>query len=410
MNLSRSSALVSGGLLLAAAFLPGCGGKHDPAGPAGATVVKVSPPVERNITDYEYVTGRTEAVKTVDIRARVTGYLEVVDFKAGDTVDEGKVLFKIDPRPYQAELDRASGQVLLQEASLKLAVADYARARKTASDNPNAISRQELDTSAAKESQTDASVKAAKANAESARLNLGYTTIASPITGVIGRNLIDVGNLVTQDQTSLATIVSEDPMYAYFNVDERTMLRIQKLIREGKMKSAKAGAHIEVGLGLANEEGQYPHQGAIDFVNNRVSSSTGTLQVRGQFDNPKPPQGVRVLTPGLFVRVRVPIGSPHPALLVPQSALGTDQGAKFLFVVNDQNVVEYRPVAVGAIQSDGMQVVEPLSVVRTKDGVRLALPEEKGEPSLKKSDKVVVSGLQRVRPGLTVTAKPAEAK
>jgi multidrug efflux system membrane fusion protein len=385
----------------------GCEPAHRPGASTKPPVVRVAEPVEREVTDYAFFTGRTDAPEYVQVRARVTGYLFEIDFESGKEVKKDQRLFKIDPRPYKADLDRANGQVLLNEAKLKLAVADYERAKEVAK-TPGAISQQELDKYAAAQSEADAAVKAAKANAEGADLNLKFTDVISPIDGVVGRNLLTIGNLVTADQTLLTTVVSQDEMYAYFDVDERTMLRVQKMIREGKMAAAKEGREVPVEFGLANEGDEYPHKGHIDFVNNQVDASTGTLQVRGVLANPKPERGPRLLTPGLFVRVRLPIGDPHKALLLPQAAVGTDQGKKYLLVVNDKDVIEYRPVTLGEQQPGGLVVVEPVPVMRTEKGVQAVRPGEKGEPSLKAGERVVVTGLQRVRPGVTVDARPFE--
>jgi multidrug efflux system membrane fusion protein len=387
--------------LLAAA---GCG--HAPGQAASKPpIVRVVPVVKREVVDYAYFTGRTAAVDSVDVRARVTGYLESVDFKPGEEVKKGQRLFKIDPRPYQADLDRAQGQVNLAKAQVKLAVADYARARAV-SRTPGAISQEDLDKSLASQEQAQASLAANRASAESADLNLKFTDVTSEIDGVVGRNLLTVGNLVTQDSALLTTIVSLDPIYGYFDVDERTLLRVRGLMREGKIKAKKQG-EIPVQLGLADEDDRYPHEGTVDFVNTQMDTSTGTIQLRGVFANPKPPGIVpRLLTPGMFIRVRVPIGDPHAALVVPQAAIGRDQGRKYLLVIGPGDVVEYRPVELGAEQPGGLQVVEPVKVVKGEDGTRPAGPGEQGEESLKADDHVIVSGLQRVRPGLTVEPKP----
>lgn len=390
-------------------LLGGCGGAHSSAHEAGVpkTVVKYVEPKEATVTDYIYITGRMDAKESVDVRARVTGYLMDIPFKPGDEIKKDAPLFKIDPRPYQAIFDQADSQVALADARVKLANADLARAKEIAK-TPGAISQQEVDTYAANAAQSVASLKAAEAAREAAKLNLDFTEILSPIDGIVGRNLITVGNLITQDTTLLTTIVSQDPIFAYFDIDERSMLNIQKLIREGKFESARDGAEVKVELGLASEGDEYPHEGVIDFVNNAVDTSTGTIQVRGVFPNPKLTKGkARLFTPGLFVRVRLPIGKPHPAILVPQAALGTDQGQKYLFVVNKENKIEYRSVRVGAQQPGGLQVVEPLPIVREANGIRLAVGSEPSEPSIALGDKVVLGGLQRIRAGLEVDPKPA---
>jgi multidrug efflux system membrane fusion protein len=393
--------------LAGAGALFGCNQSGQLSGEPAVPVVRVSLPLERKVTDYEYFTGRTGAVDDVEIRARVTGYLEKIYFEPGKEVKAGQPLFLIDPRPYKAQLDLAESQVLLNEAQLSLAQANLARGRNL-SKTPGAISQEDLDNLVSQAKVAGAAVKSAKANVESAQLNMLFTNITAPVSGAVGRNLLTIGNLVSQDSTLLTTLVSYDPMYAYFDVDERTMLNIQKLIREGKMQSAKTGHKTPVQFGLANEGEDYPHEGYIDFVNNQVDTGTGTLQVRGLIDNPKIGKGdTRLLTPGLFVRVRVPIGPAHQALLIPQAALGTDQGQKFVYVIGDKNKVEYRPVSPAAMQSDGLQVVEPIMIVQTKEGERPALEGEKGVPSLTPTDQVIVGGLQRVRSGMVVNPKKA---
>jgi RND family efflux transporter MFP subunit len=397
-------------LALSAVTLPGCSGSRGPEDQKPPPPpVTVSRPIERTVTDYEAYSGRTEAIDSVQVRARVNGYLLKINFQDGAEVREGDVLFEIDPRPYQAALDQASAQVTLQEAQLAYQDAVYRRNAKLQGTG-QAVSVEELQQSLAQRDTTKASLNAAKANVEQAKLNLDWTKVQAPVSGRLSRTLITRGNLVVADNTVLTTIVSLDPMYAYFDIDEHTMLQVQQMIREGKFQSARrtprqiAAAflalsslqggrfvfltdllslpRVPVALALANEEG-FPHDGHLDFVNNRVDPSTGTLQVRGVFPNPRTPSGDRVLSPGLFVRVRVPIGLPHPALLVSQRAVAEDQGLKLVYVVNDKNVVERREVRVGSEQ-EGLQVIEE---------------------GLKPDDRVIVSGLQRVRPGVEVNPK-----
>ncbi len=223
-----------------------------------------------------------------------------------------------------------------------------------------------------------ARVKSSEAAVETAKLNLDFCSILAPIDGRISNQKIDPANMVQADQTALTTIVTMDPIYAYFDEDERTMLRVRRLIRIGKVKSIRE-AKIPVLLGLADEEG-FPHEGLVNFVDNRVDLMTGTLRLRGLFPNPK-----RLLSPGMFVRIRVPIGTPHSSLLISEQALGSDQGQKFVYVVNNRNEVTYRRVEVGALQ-DGLRVIE------------------KG---LAAGERVVVSGLQRIRPGIKIVPKMA---
>jgi RND family efflux transporter MFP subunit len=343
--------------------------------------VVVSYPLLREVRDYEEYTGRTAAIDSVQVRARVGGYLDKINFKEGADVKQEDVLYEIDPRPYQAALAQAKAQVELQTAQLKFNEAVYNRNVRLLSSG-QAVSVEDVQQSLAQRDTTQAALNAAKANVEQAQLNLGFTKVRAPINGRIGRTLVTRGNLIVADQTLLTTIVSLDPIYAYFDVDEPTVLRIRQLIREGKFKSARAGAIVPVSLGLATEEG-FPHEGHVDFVNNQVEPSTGTLQVRAIFPNPKPPVGERFLSPGLFVRVRVAIGAPYQALLVIQRALGMDQNLRVVYVLGDQDKVERRDVELGT-QQGALQVVQ------------------KG---LGPKDRVIVSGIQHVRPGMAVNAQ-----
>lgn len=367
-----------GGVLLA---LAGCGAPATGNVQVGPTMVLVSRPIVDEVIDYQDFTGRTEAVKSVDLRARVSGYLTKINFQPGDEVQEGALLFEIDPRPYKATLDQALASLVGAEGRLKRAEADFARAAKLLPSKT--ITQEEYDQIAATLTESRALADGAKAQIEQAQLNLEFTTIKAPITGRIGRNLIDAGNLVAADVTLLANIVTVDPMYAFFDVDERTVLTIQKMIREGALPNYKE-ARFPVHVGLATEEG-FPHEGTIDFVNNRVNENTGTLQVRAVLDNAAVGKNQRVFSPGLFVRLRLPIGKPHEALLVSERALGTDQGQRFVYVVDEAGEVVQRPVRVGQLQA-GLRAITA---------------------GLQPDDRVIVSGLQRVRPGVKVEAKEA---
>jgi len=378
LRLGIASALVPG-LCLA---LAGCVRAPAEAPAAAPPTVTVSYPVECEVTDFADFTARTAAVDSVELRARVSGHLDKVGFKEGTLVKKGDVLFKIDPRPYKAIYDNALAQIKINEAQLKRAIADNARAREVFK-TPGAISREDLDKYAAIESSSDASVAAAKASAESARLNVEYTDVVSPIDGRVSRYYVTVGNLVSAGDltggTLLTTIVSVDPMYAYFDVNEHTVLRVKQLIREGKAKSPD-DPDIPVLLGLANEEG-HPHRGTVHFVDNQVNPKTGTLRVRGVFSNKD-----EALTPGYFARVRVPIGVPHKALLITERALDTDQGQKVVYVVDKDNRVATRPVRLGALHDGRREVTD----------------------GLKSGERVIVNGLQQVQPGMTVEPKLVE--
>jgi RND family efflux transporter MFP subunit len=341
--------------------------------------VPVSHPVERYVTDYADFTARTAAVDSVDVKAHVWGYLDKVNFQEGALVKAGDVLCEIDPRTYRAALDQAVGNLAQLEARLERLNADLARGRRMLASR--AIGQEEYDKIAGDRGEAAASHAALKAALERAQLDLGYTKVIAPVSGRVSRYVVTVGNLIQAgDQnggTLLTTIVSVDPMYAYFDVDEHTALRVWQLAREGKSSSLRDGGY-PVSLGLANEEG-HPHQGTINFVDNQVNPRTGTIRVRGVFPNKQ-----EHLLPGFFARVRVPIGRAHKALLVSDRALDADQGQKVLYVVNGKNEVVSRPVRLGALH-EGLREIT--------DG-------------LKPGERVIVSGLQQVRPGATVEPKP----
>ena len=340
--------------------------------PAGTPVVKVVKPVSREVTDAESFTGRIEAKTSVELRPRVTGYLNKIPFKDGAGVKKGDLLFEIDPRPYQAEADKAQAGLTLAQSQLKKADAEYDRAK--ALSDKGALSKEELEKAAAGRVEAGARQTAAKANLESARLNVGFTKVTAPISGRIGPHRLDVGSLVKADGTSLATLVSEGPIYVYFEMDERTLLRLRK---GGQLKAGK-GPAIPVTAGVGDEK-DYPHKGQIDLVPNEVDSAKGTVRARAVLAN-----NDGVLTPGLFAQVRLPIGEPYKALLVPERAIGSDQGKKFLYVVNEKNLLETRPVTLGPREGE---------LVVVKEG-------------LKDTDRVVVSELVKLKAGMAV--KPRE--
>jgi RND family efflux transporter MFP subunit len=359
--------------------LAGCAEAPSGAPEAGPPLVTVSRPVERHVTDYADFTARTAAVDSVELRARVWGYLDRVNFKEGALVKTGDVLFEIDPRIYRAALNQAEGNLASLEARVVRLNADFARARRLV--GTGAMSREDYDKVVGDRGEAAASRAALKAAVERAKLDLGYTRVTAPISGRVSRYVVTVGNLVQAgDQggggTLLTTLVSVDPMYAYFDVDEHTALRVRQLAREGKSDSPRDGGY-PVLQGRANEVG-HPHRGTIDFVDNQVNPRTGTIRLRGVFPNKE-----QVLLPGLFARVRAPIGRPHKALLVSERALDTDQGHKVLYVVNAKNEVVSRTVRLGALH-DGLREITA---------------------GLKPGERVIVNGLQQVRPGVTVEPK-----
>jgi multidrug efflux system membrane fusion protein len=301
-------------------------------------------------------------------------------FQEGREVKKGEPLFTIDARPYKDQLDQQESQVKVNEASLNLAKATLIRDQKVNQDAPGAVSQQQLDQDQAALLEADARLNASKASTEVYKLNLEFTKVTAPIDGMVSRYYFTRGNLVIQDQTLLTTVVSLDPMYVYFNLDETTRTRMVQGILSGKIKRYKDRSEIPVYMGLQGEEG-YPHQGNFDFINNVFSPSTGSVSTRAKIANPKPPEGPRMLMPGMFVRVRLPIGQPHEALLVIDRALASDQGIKYVYVL-DGNKAQYRKVTTGPLQPDGLRVIES---------------------GLKPDDWVVVSGLQQVRPQMVIT-------
>jgi multidrug efflux system membrane fusion protein len=365
--------------LVVCAAAAGCARRPPDVTPPGPPTVPVSQPILREVTDYVDFTGRAESPEAVNIIPRVTGYLVTAPFKEGAEVKKGDLLFEIDPRPYQAQYDQAQGQVLLNEARVKEATADNERAREL-SRTPGAISRQDLDRYQAALEEAVASVQAAKASLEVYNLNLGFCRVTSPTDGQVSRYYLTPGNLVNQDQTQLTTVVSNDPMYVYFDIDETTVLRVRRAINEGKIQRYQQG-ELPVYIALEGED-NFPHRGTLNFVNNQVNAGTGSITARAVVANPRPESGVRLLSPGMFVRVRLPLGKPHQALLVIDRAIGSDQGIKYLFALGANNIIEQRRVETGALQEDGLRVIE--------SGIK---PEEW----------FVVGGVQQVRPRMPIT-------
>ena len=347
-------------------------------------------PATESLADYEEFTGRITAYRIVDVRARVTGHLNNVLFKDGDEVRVGTPLFDIDPLLFQAELERAKAAVKQAEAKANRLARDDKRAKELLPRN--AISLEEADRIAGELAEAKAAVEVAEALKKQAQQNIDYTHILSPIKGRIGKRAIDEGNLVKADDTLLATIVSIDKVYADFDVDDRTQL---KLVKSGELVSAREG-NTKVRIGLPDEEG-FSKLGTLIFDDNKLNSSTGTIGMRAEIDNAD-----RLMQPGLFVRVRIPLGKPKPSILVPETAIGTDQGLKFVFVIDAEDKAVNRPV----------KVVMQVSRKRIKGGpeqfcVVEPVPE-KPNSGVREGDRVIVDGLQRVRAGAKVTPKPRD--
>ena len=344
--------------------------------------VTVAKPLQQEIIDYLEFTGTTHAFEEVEMRARVAGFLQSMEFTPGTRVEKGDLLFVIDPSEYQADLDAAEAELGSAEATLKRAQTEFARAQKLFKQKAGAQTdvvkwRGERDVA-------KAAVARTKAKVEKTGLDLSYTKVTAPITGRVSRNLVDLGNLVGEGEPTLLTKVTRiDPMYAYFNLNERDLLKVMAMYRQetkekglDPAKDSAARADLTVSLELANEEG-YPHQGIVDFAESGVDPATGTLQLRGVFPNPGP---APVLLPGLFTRLRMPIDKRENALLVTERAIGSDQGGRFLLTVNSENVVEKKPIRMGRLV-DGLRVIEE---------------------GLQPDNRVVVNGIQRARPGAKV--------
>lgn len=435
MTCNRFNGVLALGLIV----LAGCR-NSEPAAEEAPLVVSAAQLKAGKALPYEEATGRTAAIPIVDIKARATGYLEKVLFADGDEVKEGQLLYQIDSRTYEADVNVAKGALANTKAALALAEADLARARVQLPQR--AISREDFDKYAAQQQQATAQLVSARATLDRAELYLGFCKVYAPIAGKISRSNYQIGNLVTADVTTLTTLVSMDPIYAYFDVDEQSLLRIQQMIREEVSDSgiSKADAYLRsqkldqdtirqaleilrspleesqrrrlrallqskldarqwddlrtmldanpryksyrdrnvpVYLGTRIDKG-YPHVGRLDFTDNRLDSTTGTLRIRGVFPNKE-----RILTPDLSVRIRVVVGEPQPALLVSDAAVVTDLDRKFLFVLNDKDEVEQRPVRLGGLY-EGMRIIQ--------GGVAAG-------------DWIVVSHLQRVHAGMTVKRK-----
>ncbi|MCA1960654.1 MAG: efflux RND transporter periplasmic adaptor subunit [Desulfomonile sp.] len=361
------------------ALLSGCGSGKSKFVPPPPPEVVVSAPVERNVTDYLEFTGNVAAFESVEIRARVEGVLEKINFKPDARVNAGDLLFVIDPKPFQAQVDEASARLQAKSAARDLAQVQFDKAKQLY-DSASISEIQYLEQKA-KRDMAEAEVSQAKADLEKAQLNLGYTSVISPINGRVSRNLVDVGNLVgAVEKTLLTTVVNDDVVYAYFNVSEADLLVLaRKYPPEDRGRDERPSAPAM--LALADESG-FPHQGQVDYVDNKVDPNTGTIQARAVFENKS-----GILIPGLFARVRVPLDT-RKAYLVPDVAVGIDQGGRYVLVVGADNVVDKRPVTVGHVV-DRMRVID------------------KG---LGPNDQVIVNGMQRARPGGKVTpVKPTSA-
>jgi multidrug efflux system membrane fusion protein len=348
-------------------------GKEPPAAPPAQAVTVAEVP-EREITEWDEFTGRLEAVDQVEIRPRVSGYIKRVAFAEGKEVRKGEVLFEIDPRPYQADLARAEAELESARSAASLAESEVQRAGKLV--EMQAISREEFDSRTSAEVQGGAQVRVAEAAVQTARLNLDWTRVRSPIAGRVSNALVTAGNLVQAGPPAgevLTTVVSVDSMYLYFDSDEQTYLRYAGRARSTGGTNWRT-ARLPVYLGLSNESG-FPHEGRLDFVDNQVDPRSGTIRTRAVFSNRS-----RALTPGLFARVKLVGTEKINTMLVRDAAIGTDQDRKFVLVVGAGDTLAYRPIVPGRL-TDGLRIVSS---------------------GLKPGERIVVNGLMRVRPGMKV--------
>lgn len=366
--------------LTLAMLLAGCSGAESAPPPPGLPSVEVAPVIEREITEWDDFSGRLEAVQKVEVRPRVSGYIEEVAFPEGKEVKKGTLLFLIDPRPYEAVLHQAQAELERVKTRTELAQQEVDRAQKML--GRKAISQEEMDERVNALREGQAGIAAAKAAVDQAALNLEFTRITSPIDGQASRTEITRGNLVQSNvpsPTLLTTVVSTTPIYSYFEVDEQSYLKYVGLEKSGQLRSKRQYKN-PVYMGLASEQG-YPHLGYIDFLDNQVNPATGTIRVRAVFDNQD-----HQFTPGLFARMRLQGSGKHTAILVRDEAIGTDQDKKFVLKLDANGVLQYQKLELGP----------------TLDGLRIV------RSGLKAGDEIVVSGTMRVRPGVTV--KPERVK
>jgi membrane fusion protein, multidrug efflux system len=364
-------------VLLLSTLVVSCGEKQPQGAPPPPTVT-VANPIKRTLFDYDEYVGRFTAVDAVEVRARESGYLDSIDFKDGQMVKQGDLLFTIDKRPFQNSLDQARANLEQAKSNVIYTKADLDRGQQLVRDKT--ITDQTFEQRAQAYRNAQASVSANEAAVRQAELDLEYTELHAPVSGRIGDRRVSRGNLVTGgtagNTTLLATIVSIDPIRFEFTFDESSYLRYERIATQGHDVASRGGVGVEVALKLIDEH-DYDHEGRMDFIDNVIDRSTGTIRGRAQFAN-----AAGLFTPGMFARIRVPASPPYEGLLVPDSAVGTEQARKFLLVVGPDNVVAQKYVTIGQVTSDGLRAI--------KEG-------------LGPNDRVVVNGLMRARAGQKVT-------
>ncbi|MHC5093968.1 MAG: efflux RND transporter periplasmic adaptor subunit [Planctomycetota bacterium] len=361
-------------LLISTLLCTFSGCKKKAAPPPPAPEVSVSKPLQKNVRRYYDMTGNTESVEAVDILARVEGFLEKVHFEDGQDVKKGDVLFTIEQDVFKANVEQAEAMLQSTIAERHRAQADLKRVEQAVISG--AVSEQEVDLKRADRDIAVASVANAEAALKQAELQLSYTTVTSPVTGRVSRRFVDAGNLVSPTQNTLLTrVVAFDPMYVYFNISERLLSQI--LRRSGKTDEERrqSGAKMMIGL---SDESDFSHEGTIDFIDNRVDATTGTVQLRGEVPNKN-----RLLYPGMFVRIRIPSRQETPSLLVHEKAIGTDLGGKYVWIIDEKNVVDRRYVTPGQMYDDMRVITEGLEA----------------------TDRYIYKGIQRARPGMPVTPR-----
>ncbi len=368
------------GVLLLLFGLAGCSETNSaPAAGPAAVPVHVATVAAREVTDWDTFTGRFEAIDSVKLRPRVSGYIESVEFIEGKEVRKGDVLFVIDQRPYQVRLEQAQAELARARARSELAKTELARTQKLLATH--AVSQEEFDRRASQSSQYLADQQAARAAVDAAALDLEYTRVAAPIDGRVSRADVTAGNYVNAGDTVLTSVVSLDPIYVAFEGDEQTFLKYNELAKRGERPNSRDTANL-VNIGLANET-EFPHAATMNFVDNALNPETGTIRMRAVVSNPD-----RLFTSGMLARVRLQGSGKYSAPVIDERAIGTDQSRKYVLVVNADSVVEYRPVELGGIYQEGRVVRKGLSA----------------------GERIIVGGLQRVRPGATVAAEEEAAK
>ncbi|WP_273022059.1 efflux RND transporter periplasmic adaptor subunit [Rheinheimera sp.] len=365
---------------VAALVLAACGNPEaaDQAQAQAAPLVSVAQVVYERVTEWDEFTGRLQAPQTVNLVPRVSGYIEQVHFSEGALVQKGDLLVQIDPRPFAAEVARLKAELQSAKSASVLADAEYSRAEKLSSQR--AISAEVLDSRLARKQQTAATVASVSAALQRAELDLSYTSIRAPISGRVSYAQVTAGNYVNAGQSQLTSLVSTDKMYAYFDVDEQTYLKYARLAQDGKRADTRDEAANPVYMALASETG-FNHIGHVDFVDNRIDAQTGTIRIRASFANAE-----NDLLPGLFARIRLVGSDSYDGVLIDEKAVGTDLNNKFVLVVNASNQLEYRAITLGE-KVNGLRIVT--------DG-------------LAATDKIVVNGLQRVRPNMQIEPKLVE--